>query len=150
MALVKFELYANEGWKRTGINLAKGDSVTVTAEGSWLANPATGEVDADGVKMDPSKEGPPNPVNGRRNYPLQNGIEGQLVAAILPPGNNYGPLKTFPCGKSKLIEDLLIQSGGELVFTINDDMSGADGPGLFDNMKSLSITINLGPVVRTP
>jgi hypothetical protein len=128
MAQARIWLKATEGWFFSGLKLDPKDHVVITATGKWTANPATGEVDANGNTG--------LSTNNRTNYSYfgPDGKEGQLIARV-------GTDKPFICGTQNQFSG----KSGDLVFVINDDLTAASGDGLADNDGFQIVTIDINP-----
>lgn len=128
--LTTFTVQANQAWQDTGIAIPAEAGLSVSFQsGAWTADPQTNggqEYDAAGC--------PGLPVPGWQTaYPIPGALMGALLGRLgangLPFLIGNGPL-TIPAG-----------APGTLQLCINDDLTGAYGPGLTDNRGSVTVGV---------
>jgi len=123
---------ANQAWKDTGIIVQAGTIVTVTYKsGKWTADPN----DNDGNLYDAA--GSPD-VTVSASQPLYP-IVGVKMGALVGRVNGGTP---FLIGDGPTI--VLNTTNGTLELCINDDLTGAYGPGLKDNKGSIIVQFTFG------
>jgi hypothetical protein len=127
MPVIKLTIDATQLWVDTGLTLDGAQTVSITAQGLWTANPANGLVDANGHSGLIAKPG----------YNLEGAFEGLLVGQVSPTGS--APV-VFRVGTQGSVPPGL---AGELTLSINDDMFGQYGVGFKDNQGSVEVSITI-------
>lgn len=119
---------ATEPWVPTGMVISAGHHLHIRVlSGSWSANPAFGFYDGNGWVGKAAQDG----------YAFPGGTEGALVGCI-------GGF-VFQVGDESFLHCL---TSGELLLSINDDISGKHGAGFSDNRGALTVSIiDLEPIV---
>lgn len=123
---------ATRAWTVTGVKLAAGESLTITAEGTWSCGSRHEEVDGDGYPNDQrffryymdAADGPRQTTDG--NY-------GALIMRI----GRDGPIHVV--GKSL---QMTVKEAGELLLDINESPASAARR---DNAGALKVMISKGP-----
>lgn len=128
MATFRIQVQAANGWQFSGVQRHAGEKITISAQGLWTANPATGLVSADGNHN--------YSTSGRANYAYNGGggFEGQLIAKIGPSGAPFvvGTAHQIPVAEP---------ASGDIYFVINDDLYSQSGQGLADNQGTQIVII---------
>lgn len=123
---------ANVHWLNTGVTIEANQKVTITATGTWTANPSNGRgsVDADGDRG----------LSAKDSYALPGSYESILVGFVgkFPP-TGAAPQGAFALGKNVTFTG----RAGRLFLTINDDIPPTYGNGYADNEGSLNVTITV-------
>ncbi|MQP66057.1 hypothetical protein GE253_11970 [Niveispirillum sp. SYP-B3756] len=124
---------ANVGWQDSGVQVAAGQTVTVTyVSGDWTADPKTNDGNAYDANGCPGLIVP----GSQTAFPMPGVTMGALVGKVGESGTAFligdGP-QVMPSGDV-----------GTLYLCINDDLTGAYGAGLADNSGSVTVQIDQG------
>lgn len=117
-------VYAYRQWQSAGVDVAKGDVITLRATGEWQYSPFVGLH---------GPEGGGRPVTVP-TYPMSGADGGVLLGRIGDEG------ATFYVGRGTT---MVAQEAGRLYFRINDDLLG-------DNKGQLAVTIEVRSPTRVP
>lgn len=145
---------ANIGWQRTGIQVGQTLTYTFTYEfGHWTALPSSNNnklYDANGcvgLKIPENQTG----------YPVPGANMGALVGRIGQSGKPFligdGPFSLSPAIENipnPALPPIESHESGELFLCINDDIGGAYGAGLTDNIGSVSVLIHQYTALPVP
>ncbi len=127
---------ANTSWQATGVTITNGATTTYTttySSGEWTADPNTNSGQLYNAGGCPNLLVP----SDQTAYPMTGVNMGALLGKI---GESGTP---FFIGMGDW-SSLATQESGELYLCINDDLTGAYGPGLNDNRGSVTVQISQG------
>lgn len=120
---------STSAWQKTGVSVSSASTVSVTyISGSWTANPN----DSGGALYNAA--GNADYVAKQPGYTMPGQNEGALIGRVASQ-----PDQVFLIGNGPTA----VPSGlsGELELCINDDLQGLYGPGLTDNIGSLTVYV---------
>ena len=129
-----FTVSATQAWQSTGIQVSPTSNISIAYQsGTWTADPQT-----NGGQLYDANGCPGLPVPASQPlYPLVGANMGALVGRV----GNTGPVFLIGDGPTAVPQG----QSGELQLVINDDLTGAYGPGLADNIGSVTVQISLPP-----